>query len=102
MKLLSLPEEVLQDIATHFTLAEWVLGPVQTCRFLHGMELRRVDLWCFKKRGWVQSDPALISSVLCGLYLHWQTCLASSRVDTLLSLGAQKSVTHAKAVDCDI
>ncbi len=30
-KVLRLPEEIMQNIGKHFTLAEWVQGPAQTC-----------------------------------------------------------------------
>ena len=44
MGLLILPEEVLQHIARHFTLAEWAKGPALACRQLSRMKLPRVDL----------------------------------------------------------
>ncbi len=53
VRLLSLPLETLQDIALHFTLAEWVQGPAQACRLLHQMKLPRVDLLCYKLSGMV-------------------------------------------------
>ncbi len=46
--LLSLPEGVLQNIAQHFKLSEWVQGPASTCRLLHHLELPKVHLRCYK------------------------------------------------------
>ena len=42
--LLSLPEDILQNIAVYFDLAEWVRGPAQACRLLHHMALPSVVL----------------------------------------------------------
>ena len=44
MGLLSLPEEILQHIASYFTLLEWAKGPALACRQFSNMKLPRVDL----------------------------------------------------------
>ena len=46
--LLSLPEEILQNIASHFPLDEWVKGPAKSCHRLHSLHLPRIDLSCFR------------------------------------------------------
>ncbi len=56
VELLSLPEEILQNVARHFTLAGWVEGPAQACRRLRRLELPKVDLVCFRE-GFVRPDP---------------------------------------------
>ena len=44
MGLLSLPEEIVQHIAMHFTLADWAKGPALACRQFSRVKLPRVDL----------------------------------------------------------
>ena len=46
--LLGLPEEILQNIAGHFTLKEWTQGPALVCRLFHELDLRKIELNCFK------------------------------------------------------
>lgn len=69
-KVLRLPEEIMQNIAKHFTLAEWVQGPAQTCHLLHRMKLPRVDLKCSKVGDKVRPEiePSLLQ-LLCYVFL---------------------------------
>ncbi|CAL5228128.1 g11205 [Coccomyxa viridis] len=46
--LLNLPEEILQNVARYFTLAEWIQGPAQACCLLYWLKLTRVDLNCHR------------------------------------------------------
>ena len=74
LDLLSLSEDILQGIAWHFTLKEWVKGPAHTCRLLHTMELKRVDLQYRKFLEVYHSPPfqcVLLSvSLLEGIFLQ--------------------------------
>ena len=65
MQLLDIPEEILQNIARHLTLREWVKGPAPACRLLHDMELRLVDLRC-KRYVYVSPNPSFPCLLVCG------------------------------------
>ncbi len=54
--LLNLPEEILQNVARYFTLAEWIQGPAQACCLLYWLKLTRVDLNCHRVEERVQSN----------------------------------------------
>ena len=70
LDLLSLPEEVLQNVARHFTLAEWLQGPARACRFLHCMELPRVDLIYYRAQ-FVKPEPLHMTANVCHTKGHF-------------------------------
>ena len=82
--LLNIPEEIVQQIARPFTLAEWVKGPAQACRLLHLMKLPRVDLTCIKVRGKVEAgQPSPLHSLsVCLRFSAYQEVVAYAVANT--------------------
>ena len=82
--LLSLPEEILQEVAGHLTLKEWEQGPAQACRLFHCIDLPRVELSC--RRHLVSPDfiPHHLSVHKCMVHAH-SSCLYTSSTTGLLT-----------------
>ena len=74
LELLSLSEDILQRIAWHFTLKEWVKGPAHTCRLLHSLELKRVDL---EHRKFLEVHHTISPHASFCVCLFWRACSAA-------------------------